>query len=312
MLLVVLQFCCLLVDRFSVLVFLCLGCVSYFCFSFFFFFQAEDGIRDVERSRGLGDVYKRQYQRRVHGIREKALTDWLPKINKRRRGNQISTNYIDAMAIEFLYAYNKHFNEKRSVMIHLSKSGLSHSGVFPYSKSKRWFNLPNLKVQGNSLKHEIPIVYNPIAFYIYLVCKEIGDLPSTIRRLKKLLHLNTRIQHSYQEIKDHIKENLNNGLSRQVQKNLATVDNNKKAFENLRLALLFKDDETLKTINTVSYTHLTLPTILLVQISVVAVSLKKKNKDHKQSKEIKINNNNTIVRDRTVHSAYRIRYSICM
>mgnify|MGYP003688988397 CR=1 FL=1 len=28
---------------------------------FFFFFQAEDGIRDVERSRGLGDVYKRQF-----------------------------------------------------------------------------------------------------------------------------------------------------------------------------------------------------------------------------------------------------------
>ncbi len=25
-----------------------------------FFFKAEDGIRDVERSRGLGDVYKRQ------------------------------------------------------------------------------------------------------------------------------------------------------------------------------------------------------------------------------------------------------------
>ena len=29
-------------------------------FSFFFFFQAEDGIRDQPRSRGLGDVYKRQ------------------------------------------------------------------------------------------------------------------------------------------------------------------------------------------------------------------------------------------------------------
>ena len=28
-----------------------------FCF---FFFQAEDGIRDLVRSRGLGDVYKRQ------------------------------------------------------------------------------------------------------------------------------------------------------------------------------------------------------------------------------------------------------------
>ena len=32
-------------------------CVSCFVF---FFFQAEDGIRDLVRSRGLGDVYKRQ------------------------------------------------------------------------------------------------------------------------------------------------------------------------------------------------------------------------------------------------------------
>ena len=29
-------------------------------FSICFFFQAEDGIRDLVRSRGLGDVYKRQ------------------------------------------------------------------------------------------------------------------------------------------------------------------------------------------------------------------------------------------------------------
>ena len=27
---------------------------------FVFFFQAEDGIRDAQESRGLGDVYKRQ------------------------------------------------------------------------------------------------------------------------------------------------------------------------------------------------------------------------------------------------------------
>ena len=33
----------------------------FFKFLFFiFFFQAEDGIRDLVRSRGLGDVYKRQ------------------------------------------------------------------------------------------------------------------------------------------------------------------------------------------------------------------------------------------------------------
>ena len=33
-------------------------CVFFFCL--FVFFQAEDGIRDLVRSRGLGDVYKRQ------------------------------------------------------------------------------------------------------------------------------------------------------------------------------------------------------------------------------------------------------------
>src|SRR5678816_4216766 len=31
-----------------------------FTWLFFFFFQAEDGIRDAQESRGLGDVYKRQ------------------------------------------------------------------------------------------------------------------------------------------------------------------------------------------------------------------------------------------------------------
>ena len=30
------------------------------CFLYFFFFQAEDGIRGAQESRGLGDVYKRQ------------------------------------------------------------------------------------------------------------------------------------------------------------------------------------------------------------------------------------------------------------
>ena len=34
-----------------------IGVGGHICF---FFFQAEDGIRDLVRSRGLGDVYKRQ------------------------------------------------------------------------------------------------------------------------------------------------------------------------------------------------------------------------------------------------------------
>ena len=34
--------------------------MRFHCCSIIFFFQAEDGIRDLVRSRGLGDVYKRQ------------------------------------------------------------------------------------------------------------------------------------------------------------------------------------------------------------------------------------------------------------
>src|SRR5678815_5934272 len=37
----------------------------------FFFFQAEDGIRDAQESRGLGDVYKRQDRDRTVSRRSK-------------------------------------------------------------------------------------------------------------------------------------------------------------------------------------------------------------------------------------------------
>ena len=57
-------------------------CVSLYLF----FFQAEDGIRDLVRSRGLGDVYKRQakdparnatdlYQAHDHYLMDELLTD---------------------------------------------------------------------------------------------------------------------------------------------------------------------------------------------------------------------------------------------
>ena len=40
----------------------------FFFVLFFFFFQAEDGIRDLVRSRGLGDVYKRQIDYYLHQL----------------------------------------------------------------------------------------------------------------------------------------------------------------------------------------------------------------------------------------------------
>ena len=50
-------------DQIVTLIYLCMVlCVKWGVYDlfFFFFFQAEDGIRDLVRSRGLGDVYKRQ------------------------------------------------------------------------------------------------------------------------------------------------------------------------------------------------------------------------------------------------------------
>ena len=46
-------------------------------FVFCFFFQAEDGIRDLVRSRGLGDVYKRQ--RAVGAARDRVFIDTVPR-----------------------------------------------------------------------------------------------------------------------------------------------------------------------------------------------------------------------------------------
>ena len=48
------------VVRFSICESYNLSRSSYYVVFIVFFFQAEDGIRDLVRSRGLGDVYKRQ------------------------------------------------------------------------------------------------------------------------------------------------------------------------------------------------------------------------------------------------------------
>ena len=61
------------------------------------FFQAEDGIRDLVRSRGLGDVYKRQDDYLVlKQIRSKYLVTYhsevVPKVN-------IKANEYDALSL---------------------------------------------------------------------------------------------------------------------------------------------------------------------------------------------------------------------
>ena len=57
-------------------------------FLVFFFFQAEDGIRDRSPSRGLGDVYKRQ-----------ALTDETIQLFSPGRSSQVLDVWLDFMGV---------------------------------------------------------------------------------------------------------------------------------------------------------------------------------------------------------------------
>mgnify|MGYP003380409486 CR=1 FL=1 len=50
-----------------------------------FFFQAEDGIRDLVRSRGLGDVYKRQEYQLRKAISEPLSHNLSPEMAPRRK-----------------------------------------------------------------------------------------------------------------------------------------------------------------------------------------------------------------------------------
>ena len=69
-------------------------------FEIFFFFQAEDGIRDLVRSRGLGDVYKRQFLMSIGFIstiwREMIIKKQVAGFSKRvkKEGLQLSLIHI--------------------------------------------------------------------------------------------------------------------------------------------------------------------------------------------------------------------------
>ena len=67
------------------------GIVFYRCI---FFFQAEDGIRNLVRSRGLGDVYKRQSY--LSGAKMKALKPEIDRL-KEKHGDDKQAFSMDQM-----------------------------------------------------------------------------------------------------------------------------------------------------------------------------------------------------------------------
>ena len=62
----------------------------------FFFFQAEDGIRDLVRSRGLGDVYKRQPE--ALGVDGDRRVEWfVVEIPERDDRGTVALHFADCL-----------------------------------------------------------------------------------------------------------------------------------------------------------------------------------------------------------------------
>ena len=82
----------------------------------FFFFQAEDGIRDLVRSRGLGDVYKRQVQ-------NIEITILLTDLYKKKYQGKIKLLRDDiqkaASTAIFYYGNSDKETEKKLSLIHI-------------------------------------------------------------------------------------------------------------------------------------------------------------------------------------------------
>eukprot|EP00831_Metopus_contortus_P066490 TRINITY_DN59317_c0_g1_i2.p1 TRINITY_DN59317_c0_g1~~TRINITY_DN59317_c0_g1_i2.p1 ORF type:complete len:112 (+),score=21.68 TRINITY_DN59317_c0_g1_i2:55-390(+) len=99
----------------------------------FFFFQAEDGIRDVERSRGLGDVYKRQvlgFQKYCNFVAKQKSGFWI-KVNIihlkeyfRSLDLQCVLEKPDSFALKYLLFYSGLMNNSNNpyTSVHISYS----------------------------------------------------------------------------------------------------------------------------------------------------------------------------------------------
>ena len=70
-----------------------------------FFFQEEDGIRDLVRSRGLGDVYKRQLQAQLGGT-ENRITESRRQYNEAAQDYNASRSKFPRVIFASLFGFN--------------------------------------------------------------------------------------------------------------------------------------------------------------------------------------------------------------
>eukprot|EP00658_Telonema_sp_P-2_P043721 TRINITY_DN31611_c0_g1_i1.p1 TRINITY_DN31611_c0_g1~~TRINITY_DN31611_c0_g1_i1.p1 ORF type:complete len:193 (-),score=76.75 TRINITY_DN31611_c0_g1_i1:66-644(-) len=93
----------------------------------FFFFQAEDGIRDAQESRGLGDVYKRQLEER---LREAGLVEEVEMLDRIRQLSTKATpadlKEAHALAVELAVRLKELGREEDSLLVE-NMAGKLHS-----------------------------------------------------------------------------------------------------------------------------------------------------------------------------------------
>ena len=115
-----------------------------------FFFQAEDGIRDLVRSRGLGDVYKRQtlfFAKRVKEvISVEHNKEWYQIVNSTKPSN-VKLIQTESDSVTDYVGYFSNLKEKVDVIIvdglHRNEclinsiNKLSENGVIIFDDSER-------------------------------------------------------------------------------------------------------------------------------------------------------------------------------
>ena len=99
------------------------------------FFQAEDGIRDAQESRGLGDVYKRQRLRRVWSITIPCIMPTIVTMLILRCGSLLSVGFE-----KILLLYNPSIYSTADVIsTHVQRLGIEKA-QYGYSTAVGLFN----------------------------------------------------------------------------------------------------------------------------------------------------------------------------
>ena len=99
-----------------------------------FFFQAEDGIRDLVRSRGLGDVYKRQILNKITdkcGINLTCMMPYLQVLGEIPTDDKVLSIYYNPVSYTHLRAHETVLDLVCRLLLEKKKKHNTNSDIQP-------------------------------------------------------------------------------------------------------------------------------------------------------------------------------------